>query len=279
MKKQGLKGVGLSLAKKAAESAIQRKAAEDILGRPLPDWILDLGADLDLSGRQIKMLLLNAHGGADPKTGKYVTEGKRSPKWDDGPAVHGKNIYYEGIGSRAFNKDILFYLTVLAIPTIIVNDTWEDTPISSKRYRALKIRRDEVGDLLALELHSNATKEMKGGATGFEFFTYPGRSKSDDFAEILGRKMDLVLPDWKHRRFKPKVEKEARFGILKTDPIYVEEEGNFPNFTKGIPIVLSESGFMDNKKDCFNLLMDPKGRELIVKFHILGIVEAFQKLF
>lgn len=281
-KKDFRKGAGaaprFSIAKQAAESVVRKKAIEDIFGRSLPDWVLEL-SQIDIEIDSIKyVLLLNAHGGEDPETGEYVTKGKRSPKWDDKPPKHGENIIYEGISSRDFIKDIRFYLRVLGIPCEIVNDTWKDTPIASKRYAALKIKRDNPGNYFALELHSNATKEMKGKASGFEFFTYPGLSLSDKIAGILGQEFDREIPEFTHRRTKPGVEKEARFGILKMDPLYVEA-GFLSPFTEGIPIVLSESGFMDNRKDCFELLIDPAGRERIVKFHVKAIIRTINELF
>ena len=265
-----------SYARRAAESKEKRKSVEKTLGRSLPDWLLELP---ELKRNDVIVLLLNAHGGIDPKTGEYVTQGKRSPKWDDEKPVHGKNIIFEGQSSREFNNDLKFYCIVLGIPVKIINDTCIDTPIASKRFNALKFARDEAkGPCFALELHSNATKGMLGKASGFEFFTLPGKSLSDPMADIYGQKMDKELPECKHRRFSPGVEKEARFGILKMDPLYVKL-GKIPTITRGIPIVLSENGFMDNEKNCKELLIDPKGRERIVKFHVEGFVEIINELY
>ena len=45
-------------------------------------------------------LLDPGHGGLDPETGKYVTSGKRSPKWEDG------SQYFEGLVIETLLKEL-----------------------------------------------------------------------------------------------------------------------------------------------------------------------------
>jgi hypothetical protein len=209
-----------------------------------------------------------------------VTDGKRSPKWDDNEEKSMVNILYEGVAMRDINKKIRRALDHHNQNCIIINNNWEDTPIWKKRNIAATLDLDH-SKCLGLEIHANATQKMKGKATGFELFTWPGQSSSDMHARIYGEEFEKELPEHKHRRFKENDEKERRFGILKLDPIaypiYMER---YITETKlGFPIVLEEVGFMDNEYFCKKYLMTEDGRELIAMINVKAIFRIIDELY
>ena len=53
----------------------------------------------------MRVLFIAGHGGLNPKTGKYVTPGKRSPVWPDGRQL------FEGV----FNREVVSLLHGLCI--------------------------------------------------------------------------------------------------------------------------------------------------------------------
>ncbi len=238
-----------------------------------PEWL----RQLTVKRKDIDVLLLNAHGGINPADGEYVTPGKRSPVWDDKTPVHGENIYYEGVGSRAVNKKIKEALEYLGISVRIVNDTWEDTPIHMKRAMVKALINSGIIDpakTLALEPHNNGTKEMLGKAHGIEVWTLPGQSKSDLFATIVYDVIGEILPNVRRRtdyhRDVPghaDPDKEAKWGILKIDSLY------------GIPIILSEFFFMDNEAECRKYLMTDEGQSIIAMILVIAIVRFINQEF
>lgn len=230
-------------------------------------WIKEL--DIVAKRNDILVLLTNAHGGINTDTGIYVTDGKRSPLWDDKTPVHGENIYYEGEGSRDINKKIKEACDYLNIPCIIVNNTWVDTPIHIKRLMVKNLSLDST-KCFGFEIHSNAApKEVSGKAHGTEFWTLPGQSKSDKFATIKAEENKKEFPDTRVRKDTTDgdADKEANWGILKIEKNY------------GISYTLDEYFFMDNKRECHNYLMPEEGRIRIARVSVRSIVRFINEYF
>jgi N-acetylmuramoyl-L-alanine amidase len=221
----------------------------------------------------IDILLTNAHGGLDPDTGEYVTPGKRSPIWDKTyPPVSMENIYYEGVAMRLINAKIKGFLRALGVNCIIVNDTFKDTPISAKRAQIKKLI--DTGKIspekaFGYEIHSNATAGLTGLAHGSEFYSYPGQSKTDLIQTIVGEEYKKEFPGDRLRSdFRDgDLDKEAKFGILKIDPLY------------GIPWGLGETFFHDNLKECKEYLMQTTGRIRIAKFYTKAFIRTINELY
>ena len=127
--------------------------------------------------KDLYVVLDPGHGGLDPETGKYVTAGKRSPKFDDG------SVLYEGVNNReivsmlldAFEKD-----NINAID--IVND-WRDVSLGERVRRANELDREL--DTIYISIHSDAFGNGRDWASpsGMSVYTSVGQTKSDIIAE------------------------------------------------------------------------------------------------
>lgn len=148
-----------------------------------------------------------------------------------------------------------------------------DVPLSERCRRAAAICRSVGNDNVALiSIHVNAAGNdgQWHGATGWEAFTSPGKTRADTLAEYLYSAAGFVLspllsPEIGSRR-PVKIlrtdlsdgdrDKEARFKILVSTPC---------------PAVLTENLFQDNREDV-DFLLSPVGRNAIVSLHKHGIL-------
>jgi len=94
-------------------------------------WILDPG-----------------HGGINPDTGKYVTPGKRSPKWKDG------SQYFEGVGNRCIVDTILKKCRENNIIALDVVNDWQDVSLATRVNRANSVDSYH-GNCIYISVHSN----------------------------------------------------------------------------------------------------------------------------
>ena len=190
------------------------------------------------------VLLDNGHGKDTP--------GKRSPKWPDGRQL----FEYE------FNRDIVYRIARmceaanigygLLVPEI------EDISLGERVRRANMVAKQHPGSFL-ISVHANA-----GGGTGWEAWTSPGQTRSDEIADLLYIEAIKALPGIKIRTDKHSdgdMDKESRFYILRKTTC---------------PAVLTENLFMDNQKDCEYLLSD-EGRQIIARLHFDAIRKIFKK--
>jgi len=196
------------------------------------------------------VLLDNGHGGIID--GVYQTKGKRSPKWNDGSQL------FEGEFNRAIVNGIIQQLTSLNIPYNVITPELKDIPLKTRVERANQYNPYKS---FFISIHSNA-----GGGSGFEVFTSPGETASDDIATIIGEEYKLVFPSRKLRAdFSDRdLDKEAKFYVLTK--------------TK-MPAVLTENFFMDNEDECRNILMTKNGRDKIIEFHVNAIIRIKKELY
>jgi N-acetylmuramoyl-L-alanine amidase len=192
------------------------------------------------------------HGGIDPKTGQYVTAGKRSPKWADG------SIYYEGVGNREIAKIVGEKLKKLGIKYAftVVPSEWKDVSLAD-RVKACNVLHAKTPCVL-ISIHSNAAASEQ--ANGYEVFTSPGQSTSDQYASIWYEEMSKIFPNLKGRPDKSDkdADKEARFTMIMST--------NCPSF-------LIESMFHTNFNEC-KILLSAEGKEKIAE----SIVKTIQKI-
>lgn len=119
---------------------------------------------------------------------------------------------------------------------------------------------------LLVSIHINAAGDgstwMTG--TGFEVWTSPGRTQSDELAECFYMNASKYLAGIKCRKdlSDGDSDKESNFYILRN--------------TK-CPAVLTENLFMDNKKDVEYLLSD-KGKQSIINLHVQSIIDYINNL-
>lgn len=191
------------------------------------------------------------HGGIDPKTGQYVTAGKRSPKWADG------SIYYEGVGNREIVKIVASKLKALGIKYAftVTPDNWKDVSLGD-RIHATNLASAKTPCIL-ISVHSNGFKD--GSANGYEIFTAPGQNVSDKFATMCFSEFKTEFPSLK-----------GRVNLADGDP---DKEELFAVLKVKCPSFLVESMFHTNEKEC-RILMSAEGKEKVAN----AIVRTIQKI-
>lgn len=194
------------------------------------------------------MIILDpGHGGLI--NGEYQTAGKRSPVWADGSQL------FEGEFNRAIVKGIAKKLKEIGIKHLIL--------VSSERDVSLK-KRVKIANLygknnIYLSVHANA-----GGGKGFEIFTSVGDTKADLLPKFF---VDEVIEEFPLARIRGDmldgdIDKEANFYVLKNTVM---------------PAVLTENFFMDNEKECKEILMSEIGRQKIINYHVQAIIKIKEK--
>ena len=196
------------------------------------------------------VLLDNGHGGLI--NGNYQTPGKRSPIWADGSQL------FEGEFNRAIVNGIIEELTRLNIRYVNIAPEYEDISLAERVSRANAYDGEKC---FFVSIHSNA-----GGGTGSEVYTTDGKTQSDPIATLFAQTFAKVFPECKFRAdfSDGDPDKESNFYVIKN--------------TK-MPAILTENFFMDNEKECKELLMTRLGRQRIIDYHVKAIVAVGQLLF
>ena len=121
------------------------------------------------------------------------------------------------------------------------------------------------GDCIYVSIHVNAAAAdgKWHNATGWEIYTTPGKTKSDDLATCIFNAAKYNLKD-----------KKMRVDLSDGDP---DKEANLYVLKHTLcPAVLTENFFMDNKSDVDYLLSD-RGFQEIVRLHVEGILNYIKK--
>ena len=121
------------------------------------------------------------------------------------------------------------------------------------------------GDCIYVSIHVNAAAADSKwhNATGWEIYTTPGKTKSDDLATCIFNAAKYNLKD-----------KKMRVDLSDGDP---DKEANLYVLKHTLcPAVLTENFFMDNKSDVDYLLSD-RGFQEIVRLHVEGILNYIKK--
>ncbi|MEM6269861.1 MAG: N-acetylmuramoyl-L-alanine amidase [Bacteroidota bacterium] len=193
------------------------------------------------------ILIDPGHGGIDPRTGIYVTPGKRSPKWPDMPQI------FEGV----FNRDIAHRLGKLlrrkGIPFqyIVDPDNWQDVPLGERTRKANTICAKH-GECFYLSIHANG--HSTPDAHGLETFSFEGANDSIRHNQVFFEQLKLAL-----KELAPRGAKVANFHVLRE--------------TK-MPSVLVEIGFMTNPQNA-RYLNQPHFRERAAG----ALLSAIRKLY
>jgi len=192
-------------------------------------------------------LLDNGHGGVINNV--YQTPGKRSPIWDDGSQL------FEGEFNRAIVNGLAELLHRHGIPYVKIAP--EDRDVSL----AERVRRANVYSSipsLFVSIHANA-----GGGSGCEFFTSPGQTKADEFADLFAESFKWEFP----------------YDTLRADYSDgdADKEEHFYVLTKtSMPAILTENFFMDNEGECKNHLMSFTGRHRIISYHFRALLQIHE---
>jgi N-acetylmuramoyl-L-alanine amidase len=197
-------------------------------------------------------LLDNGHGGI--RNGKYETEGKRSPTFEDGRTL------YEGEFNRAIVNRIAEMLEFSGIKYVKICPQDGDMALAQRTLVVNSFCTDN--DCILISVHSNYA-DGEGSASGVEVFTTRGKTKSDKVAEVFMNTWKTAHPSVKLRvdYSDNDMDKEADFYVLK--------------YAK-CPAILTENFFMDNEKECRQWLMSPEGRDKIAVIHYqtIATIEA-----
>lgn len=194
-------------------------------------------------------LLDNGHGGVID--GLYQTEGKRSPKWDDGA------ILYEGEFNRSIVNRLIEMLTADRVSYVNIAPELEDIALNERVRRANNYHHQR--NCIYVSIHANA-----GGGTGYEVYTSPGETDSDAVATVFFNEFKNEFPDIR-----------MRADTLDGD---VDKEANFYVLTRTrMPAILTENFFMDNEQECRECLMTREGRDRIARAHYAAIMSIEEK--
>jgi len=190
----------------------------------------------------MKILLDNGHGSNTP--------GKRSPIWSDGSQL------FEWEFNREVVRLIVNSFEYYEINYEIITPEELDVSLTERIRRVNNLSKNE--ECFLISIHANA-----GGGTGFEIFTSPGQTKSDEYATVIFNVASQMLPGWRMR-------KDTSDG----DP---DKEANFALLKRTIcPAVLTENMFMDTEKDC-KFLMSEDGREIIADIHVQAVLDILNR--
>ena len=192
-------------------------------------------------------LLDPGHGGI--LDGEYQTEGKRSPIWPDGSILH------EGEFTRDIVRRIVSLAPIFDIRCINLVPEQEDTSLAERVKRANNLKKNITGEVIYVSIHANA-----GGGRGIEVFTSPGFTRSDAIATVFLDKMSAMFPDVRKRTDMSDgdPDKEAGFYVLKKT---------------AMPAILTENFFMDNEKECREVLLTDSGRYKIALAHLAAMIK------
>lgn len=181
------------------------------------------------------------------------TPGKRSPVWSDGSQLFEWN----------FNRDIVQRISkeleAHGITPFIVTPEDADISLAERVRRVNAYVAKSKEPCLLISIHANA-----GGGTGWEAWTSPGKTKSDEYVREFYRAAHATLP--KHfpiraGTYDGLTGKESKFYIL----IHTK-----------CPTTLTENLFMDKEIDC-KYMMTEKGKEAIVNIHVKAILDIMAK--
>lgn len=175
------------------------------------------------------------------------TAGKRTPSI---PELGGRVIH-----ENEFNREVVKYLKVelerCGFRTLLVAPTDADTPLETR----VGIANSNNADAY-ISIHYNAYDGTFGGLDphGNSVHIYPGSASSRKLAESIGKYLRQgTTQNWR--------------GIIEND-FYVLRK------TKMVAI-LSENGFMDNKREAL-LMLNVDFQKEVAREHCQGICEYFQ---
>lgn len=181
---------------------------------------------------------------------------------DNGHGVNtrGKSFRHnplEYIREWEFNRELVSLIIFMGQQKGLVFERLvpEDIDISlADRCKRANLFFQDHPDSALISIHGNA-----GGGTGWEAFTSPGETASDEIATELYRQAGKWLPGVRIRKdySDGDPDKESRFYIL----VHTR-----------CPAVLTENFFMDNYSD-FKKMMDPAWRNRLAMVHVNAMLK------
>lgn len=203
-----------------------------------------------VSDKLKKVVILDAgHGGINPKTGEYVTPGKRSLVWADG------SQYFEGVGNRDIVLRASQYLTNAGWKVLYTTPPrgWMDTSLLERVRHSNELYANNP-TAFQISVHSNGFS--KESANGYEVFTLRGASQ----------KSKKLADTWieEHRKEFPKLRNRGH------------KVANFAMNRVNCPSILVETMFHTNEKEC-KILMTDEGKDKCAKAISRTCVKFYDK--
>ena len=202
------------------------------------------------------------HGGM--VNGKYVTPGKRSPKFEDGTQL------FEGVHNRVIAALLHKRLSDFSSNELLAVNVAPgelDTPLSERVQKAndswLNMGRPPA---IYVSIHSDAAGDGINWhqASGMSVYTSIGQTKSDIFASLL---IDSL---------KEEFEDEVRWREDNTDGDSDKEENFYVLRKTLMPAVLGEFGFHTNKEETAKMFTEEWNKTIVSS--IMKSILAFRKL-
>lgn len=208
--------------------------------------------------KTLHVLIDAGHGGV--VNGKYVTPGKRSPKWSDLPQL------FEGVQNREIAALLKSKLTAAGIKFTDVVDSNNDISLKARVAKANSIyAKDKSAIYISIHADAAGNGNEDYPATGISVFTSPGQTKSDILAQEVFKSLDAKLGNSTKKRTDSTdgdSDKEAHFYVLTATTC---------------PSVLCELGFMTNRKEC-ELMQTAKWKEDCAQAIFEGILNYSNKI-
>ncbi len=205
------------------------------------------------------VLLDPGHGAVDP-SGKYTTAPSKQFQHTKG-TFHKGGWFFEGVFNRAITTRVSAKLRNLGIPHVVVAHEYLDTPLAD-RVETANWYFKQYKNTVYISTHSNASGV---NARGFEVYTTPGKTKSDDVATLLWNNVKALLGTkitYRPDQSDSDPDREANFYVIKN--------------TK-MPAILIEHLFFDNYDDA-TLLMSDEILDLFAEAQVRTCVEWMKVL-
>lgn len=184
-------------------------------------------------------VFLDAGHGALDKSGNYVTAPSKQFEHARG-TFHKGRWFYEGVWNRALTNRVAQKLWNLNISFVIVSHEYLDNSLSSRtEYANWYYRNYKQG--IYISNHSNASGV---GGRGFEVYTMPGKSKSDELADFHWNNVKTLFGteiSYREEKVDGDVDHERNFQVLRDSVM---------------PAILVEHLFFDQYDDAEFLMRD-----------------------
>lgn len=186
-----------------------------------------------------KVLFLFDPGHGGMINGKYQTNGKFSPLFDDG-----KTRLYEGVNNRDNVRIFRQALSEKGLDSIDIVNSEEDTPLAERVRKANDFAKTRK--CVYISVHSDAAGDGVNWhpASGISVYTSKGQTQSDSFATILIDELKKQFGStvkWRTDMSDKDEDKEENFYVLRNT---------------SCPAVLVEGGFHSNKEEAKRMLTD-----------------------
>lgn len=183
-----------------------------------------------------KHLFLVDYGHGGLINGIYQTQGKRSPKFDDG------SVLYEGVNNRDNAVRIMSLLAQNGFECKDIVNSNADIPLSKRVKDANELAKTHK--CVYISIHSDAQGDGTTWqpASGISVYTSKGQTKSDVFASLVIDALEEQFVNtvkWRKDDIDKDEDKEENFYVLKET---------------SMPAVLLELGFHTNKEEAKRML-------------------------